>query len=205
MEPFLLASWSLEPCLPASAADLGCGSGIMALLLARMGVSVTGYDVRPEWIDLARRSAVQSASPATFVLADVRSVQAAAADLALLNPPYQAVGCGPASPDPWKAAARTELNGTLAELIAAGARLGRRLCVVLPQARADEGEAALCAAGLHLARRCDLDDSLSLLEGDRGEGPCRWERASLRVGGGWSERALGLYARLGARLLPPTT
>ncbi|MFH1467484.1 MAG: methyltransferase domain-containing protein, partial [Pseudomonadota bacterium] len=131
MDPFLLAAWSLEGGSPVHAVDLGCGSGIMALLLARLGVQVQGFDVRPEWVALARRSAADSGLSVAFELADVRALDRPPADLALLNPPYLAAGRGHPSPDPWKAAARTELNGTLAELIAAGARLGARLCVVL--------------------------------------------------------------------------
>ena len=204
MEPFVLCGWALEGGRPATVVDLGTGSGIAALLLARLGHTCVGYDVRPEWVALARRSAAESGLPVPFELADVRDLPPADHDLALLNPPYQAAGSGPRSPDPWKAAARAELNGSLGELLAAAARLARRTCVVLPVRRAGAGLDGLRAAGLALRRRCDVDGSLVLLEAVRlreGEpGAVLEEQVWLRRGGLWSTRVRGWYAQLGATL-----
>ncbi len=200
MDPFLLAAWSLEPGRPARVGDLGSGSGIMALLLARLGVKACGWDVRPEWIALARRSARESGLEVDFELADVRTLPASDLPLALLNPPYLPHGRGACSPDPWKAAARTELNGDLPQLVAAGARLARRLCVVLPMKRVQEGLDALERALLHPARRCDLDRSLVLLEGRREPSGFTHEIASMGGPQGRSARVRSWYDSLGARL-----
>ena len=201
MDPFLLCAWALEGGRPREVVDLGTGSGIMALLMAHNGIPARGYDVRPEWIRLASRSAADSGLDVRFELADMRSLEVSAVDLALLNPPYLTAGQGSCSPDPWKAAARTELNGGLAELVAAGARVARRLCLVLRADRADECLTHLVAAGLTLSRRCDIDGSLVLLEGRVGQASLVVERASMRgPDGAWSPRVSGWYRSLGARL-----
>ena len=200
MDPFLLAAWSLEAGRPALVGDLGTGSGIMALLLARLGIRVRGWDVRPEWIALARRSARESGLQADFELADVRTLPASDLSLALLNPPYLPCGRGACSPDPWKAAARTELNGDLSQLVAAGACLARRLCIVLPMRRAREGLDALEQASLHPARRCDLDQALVLLEGRREPSRLCHEIATMNGPQGRSARVRSWYDALGARL-----
>ncbi len=200
MDPFLLSAWALEPGQPCTAVDIGTGSGIMALLLARQGVRMRGYDVRPEWMELARRSAQESALDVHFELVDVRTLPAADFDLALLNPPYLRQGQGRASPNPWKAAARTELNGTLSELVAAGTLLASRLCVIVRADRAEDAEEALRACGSSLSRRCDIDRSLVLLEGVRGSAELVREHVSMRHGAAWSARVRAWYARLGARL-----
>ena len=200
MDPFLLCAWSLEAGAPRDVVDLGTGSGIMALLLARLGVRCVGYDLRPEWITLARRSASDSGLEVRFEHADIRSLPPGDADLAVLNPPYLRAGQGRPSPDPWKAAARTELNGTLAELMTAAATQARRVCLVFGADRSDDAIEALGIAGLHLCRRCDVDASLVLLEGRPRARELEWERVSMRQGDGWSPRVRGWYERLGARL-----
>jgi len=201
MDPFLLCAWALEGGRPDSVLDLGTGSGIMALLLARLGIPARGLDVRPEWIELAARSARESGLEVGFERADLRRFAGPGAGLVVMNPPYLRAGQGRPSPDPWKAAARTELNGTLAELLEAGARLAPRLCLVLRGARGDEAEASLDAAGLHLSRRCDIDRSIVLIEGRREAGPVARERVSMRApDGAWSPRVRGWYASVEARL-----
>lgn len=202
MDPFLLAGFALEGGAPETAMDIGTGSGIMALLLARLGVRVTAVDVVAPWLDLARRSAADSGIEVRFVEADARELPPARHDLALLNPPYLPLGRGPVSPDPWRAGARWELRGTLAELVAAAARQAGRVCLVLPEGRGDEGVAALAAAGRPLVRRCEVDGALVLLEGREGTaGAPGFERVALRdPDGTWSARTRAWYGRLGARL-----
>jgi tRNA1Val (adenine37-N6)-methyltransferase len=203
MDPFLLSAWSLEGGRPRTVVDIGTGSGIMALLLARLGVAVQGFDVRPEWIELASRSARESGLDVSFTCVDVRTLPPSnpPADLAVINPPYLRSGQGRPSPDPWKAAARTELNGGLEELLRAGALLAERLCLVLRADRGDEAELALAAVGLHPRRRCDIDTSLVLLEGRPEPGALRRERVCMRnPDGAWAPRVRGWYASLGARL-----
>ena len=203
MDPFFLAAWALEGGGPRHVVDLGSGSGIMALLLARLGIEAQGFDVRQEWIDLSRRSAAESGLAVRFTWADIRALPPARHDLALLNPPYLPTGMGPVSPDGWKAAARSELNGTLAELVGAAARQARRVCIVLPHHREREGVDAFVAAGMVVRRVCRVDPALVLLEARATAGEVHEERTSTREGDDWSIRVRGWYRRLGARLSPP--
>ncbi len=204
LDPFCLAGWALEGGMPTTALDVGTGSGVVALLLAHAGVPrVTGVDVSPEWIALARRSAGDSGLPVRFEQADIRRYAAPAVDLVLCNPPYWPAGRGHLPADPLKAAARHELNGDLVEIVAAMARLGARLCLVLPAGRAGEGEAALRAAGRPPIRRCFLGQRLVLLEGRAGAGEWLEDRA-VPLGDDLSAcpEAGAWYARLGVVLRP---
>jgi len=201
LEPFLLAAWALEGGRPTEVADLGTGSGIAALLLARLGVRCTGIDVSEAWIRLARRSAADSGLAVRFVCTDARLLPPADLDLALCNPPYQPTGRGPASPDPWRDASRTERHGTLADLAWAAARTARRACLVVPVCRAREAVQALDAADAPVRRRCEVDGCLALLEGRRRDpGPVSTETVVTRDGSGWSPRVRSWYALLGAYL-----
>ena len=72
LDSILLAGWALEGGRPKRFLDVGTGSGIVALLLARLGIPGVGIDVRSDWIDLARRSAEDSGlDNVSFVPGDV--------------------------------------------------------------------------------------------------------------------------------------
>ncbi|MEZ4238150.1 MAG: hypothetical protein R3F59_18780 [Myxococcota bacterium] len=150
VDAFWLAGFALDTGpRPGAALDLGTGSGIVALLLGAAGVPTLGVDVRPEWAPLWARSLAESAPAAPVCLqrGDVVDGVPGGFDLAVCNPPYFAPGEGPASPDPWKRAARTESTAPLGAFVAAalGALTPRgRACLVLEQRREDD---ALAVAG----------------------------------------------------------
>jgi SAM-dependent methyltransferase len=73
------------PPSPARVADLGCGTGTLALLLAEEGYAVDGLDFSPEMVRRARAKAV--AHP------DVRFVEGDAAAPALTPGTYDVVLC----------------------------------------------------------------------------------------------------------------
>jgi 2-polyprenyl-3-methyl-5-hydroxy-6-metoxy-1,4-benzoquinol methylase len=54
------------------ALDLGCGTGHYALYLAKHGFEVTGVDLSPEALRVARQRATDADLPARFVEGDVR-------------------------------------------------------------------------------------------------------------------------------------
>lgn len=61
-DPVVRAAWSalllpLIPTAPATVADLGCGTGSLAVLLAEVGHDVRGVDVSSRMIDVARQKA----------------------------------------------------------------------------------------------------------------------------------------------------
>lgn len=63
----MLAWTGLKP--PARVADLGCGTGRHACILARRGFTVTGIDQSPDFVDRARRACE---ADVRFVVGDVR-------------------------------------------------------------------------------------------------------------------------------------
>ena len=67
---FLVDALSLEP--GNRVLDAGCGPGRHAVELARRGIEVTGIDVSPEFLELARAAA--TGLPATFEHCDVRTL-----------------------------------------------------------------------------------------------------------------------------------
>jgi SAM-dependent methyltransferase len=54
--------------------DVGCGPGRHALALARRGIEAVGVDLSPDFVALARDTAVAEEVPATFEVLDVRDL-----------------------------------------------------------------------------------------------------------------------------------
>ncbi len=76
------AAWwtALEPLLPAAPAriaDLGCGTGTVSVLLGEHGHHVTGVDLSPKMIELARIKARSAGQPIQFEVGDVSEPQLA--------------------------------------------------------------------------------------------------------------------------------
>lgn len=144
------------PPSPARIVDLGCGSGIVGLLLAWRGAQVLGVERQTDWVALARRSAAEAGVSMTIVEADVRTF-VGDADLVVCNPPWFPAD-QPVSPDPLKAASRSMLHGDVRAFVTTGLRVAPRVCVVTRKER----EADL--VGLHVARRAMMGGELVLLE-----------------------------------------
>lgn len=60
--------WTAYGLAPASAVDLACGTGSMALLLAKEGLSVLGVDQSEEMLTQAAEKAAELESPPYFIL-----------------------------------------------------------------------------------------------------------------------------------------
>ena len=56
---------------PAKTIDLGCGAGNYAIYLAGKGFDVTGVDISPTAIKLARENAMKKGVKSNFIVADV--------------------------------------------------------------------------------------------------------------------------------------
>ena len=169
-EAFWVAGFALEGRRPGerTVLDVGTGSGIIAGLLARHDFDTTGIDVQPEWLPLWAESRRHSAVPLDLHVADVRTWVGHTYDVVVSNPPFFAATGGPASPDPFKAAARTELHGTLAQLLTAAMTCvapGGRLCLVVPIER----EADVRGLGLGIRRAVQVGRRRWLAEVVRGE------------------------------------
>lgn len=77
-DPLVRRAWKqlLLPLLPETkqvVADLGCGTGTLALLLAQAGHDVHGVDFSPKMLDIAKGKALARLLPVTFIQADAAS------------------------------------------------------------------------------------------------------------------------------------
>jgi tRNA1(Val) A37 N6-methylase TrmN6 len=129
VDPVLLAA-SVEASSGARVLDLGCGVGAVALcLLARRpDVSVTGLEINPDLVTLARRNAVENRVETRLQIVS-GSVDALPGDIApgsfdlvVTNPPYMAAGTTAPSPEPGKRTAHVEAEADLETWVAAAAR-----------------------------------------------------------------------------------
>lgn len=60
-----------EKVLPCKAIDLGCGAGNYAIYLASRGFDVTGIDISPAAIEIARKNAKKKGVECNFIVADL--------------------------------------------------------------------------------------------------------------------------------------
>lgn len=60
----------LLPSAPARIADLGCGTGTLSLLMAEAGHLVSGLDIAPRMVVLAREKFARAGESAGFVIGD---------------------------------------------------------------------------------------------------------------------------------------
>lgn len=165
--------------------DLGCGTGLLGLLmLAREpSLHVTGVDIQPGPLSLARKSAAESHFDMSFLQADLRHPEqlppAGSFDLVVCNPPYFKPDSGFAARGQARRIARAEEAASLEEVCAAAARLlrwGGRLALVYRPERLCDLMCALRGCGIEPKRlrwvesRIGTAPSLLLLEGRRGGG-----------------------------------
>ncbi len=119
--------------------DLGTGCGIIAFLILRDGRCDTAYgvDISSEAIGLAEMSkkdcGFENFTPVLSDLKDLKGkVPFGSNTLVTCNPPYKAPSAGIKNPDSVKSVARHEVECTLEDIVAVGAKLlqtGGRFCM----------------------------------------------------------------------------
>ena len=166
-------------------ADLGCGNGAIALLLAahRPDCTVDGVELQAEMADMARRSVELNGvqDRVRIHCADLREAPALLGiggySLIVCNPPYEAACSGFPSATAQERIARQAEDLTLQELSESASRLlkyGGRFCAVFPARRAFELMHALHKAGLEPKRmqtvhaRADKPPRVVLIEAVKG-------------------------------------
>ena len=104
-------------------ADLGTGTGVIALLMSALGGrDITAFEVNPVMADLARRNVAGNhrEDVISVVEGDYREAKKAfpsgSFSLVVVNPPYREVGSGKMSGMKGVASASYELNATLEEV-----------------------------------------------------------------------------------------
>ncbi len=168
------------------AADFGCGSGVISLILAARSprLRVDMVEIDPAAAALAERNtALNGLQERLRVLnrdlRTLRETQVGKYQLIVSNPPYFQVGSG-SSPEEGRRCAREERLCTMAELAEAAARLlgdGGRLAVVYPAERLAEAMRVFSCHGLEPKRlrlveaRAGKAPSAALLECRRGGRP----------------------------------
>lgn len=109
--------------------DLGCGSGIIGLVLAYLHPQITlqGLDIQEDLVALARENVEKNKLGKRFevVQADVCHIRdtlpAESFDLVVCNPPYRKCGSGRLNRGDQAAIARHELKADLRDMLAAAA------------------------------------------------------------------------------------
>ncbi len=165
--------------------DLGCGSGILPLLLMlkNPSLSITGLEINPDAAAVAAENLRVNGlgERGDIICGDIREhrslFRSGSFPLVVSNPPYFAQGSGKASPNVEKATARSELDCTLRDVISAAAYLcptggsffmvyrAERLCELICLLR----EYALEPKRLRfVAHKKDFAPSLVLIEAKRG-------------------------------------
>lgn len=166
--------------------DLGCGTGLLGLLLLQRqpGLSVTGIDLQPDAIRLAEKAAAENdlTSNLRFLCGDLREpvLPANSFDLVVCNPPYYPVGSGKLSARQSLRTARSEESCTLEDLCRAAARLllwSGHFCLVHKPERLTDLCCTLRACSLEpkrlrfVCKTADSAPSLLLLDACRGGKP----------------------------------
>ena len=168
-----------------SAADLGSGNGVIALILARFhpGLSITAVELQRQMAERARENVRLNGfeKRVKVLCGDVRAIARLAAPeshaLVVCNPPYRKPTSGRISPDPEKRIARHEIEGRLDDFIRAGAYLlpvGGKMAVIYPAHRAVDLLGSMRAAGIEPKRLrmvhsfAGAEASLTLVEGVKG-------------------------------------
>lgn len=168
--------------------DLGCGTGLLGLLLLQRqpALRVTGVDIQAEAVALARRCAAENALEDRFTIlqADLRKIRthfpAGQFDLAVCNPPYYAPASGYLAEADAIRTARSEVSCSLEDVCRAAAyllRWGGSFCMVHKPERLTDILCTLRGAALEPKRLrfvCKTGQdapSLLLVEARRGGKP----------------------------------
>ncbi len=168
--------------------DLGCGTGLLGLLLLQRQpeLSVTGIDIQPAAIGLAEKAAAENGltDRLTFLTADLRDVKSlfptGSFDLVVCNPPYYPPASGALAVDDALRTARAEVDCTLEEVCRAAAyllRWGGSFCLVHKPERLTDLLCSLREASMEpkrlrsVCKAAGSAPSLVLLEGRRGGKP----------------------------------
>lgn len=130
LDPVLLCAFS-RVAKNETVVDLGTGSGVIPLLLARRSeaVRIVGLERQPAMADRSRRSVKLNGLQERIEIleGDLRQVRqllgAESAQVVVANPPFRRVASGRLSPRSERAQARHEIAGGLEDFIAAAAYL----------------------------------------------------------------------------------
>ncbi|MBI2578777.1 MAG: methyltransferase [Candidatus Aenigmarchaeota archaeon] len=85
--------------------DMGCGSGLLAVLMAKKGGAVTAADINGEAVEITRKNAESNEVKLKAVVSDVFSAIDDKYDFIAFNPPYLPDGAGIKGKEQWSGGA----------------------------------------------------------------------------------------------------
>lgn len=152
-DPVILAGHIL-PAPEDRIMDIGCGCGILCLILAGRNpdVTITGIEIQKDLAGLAQKNVVRNLMTDRVRIRhqDIRTLSVTDVsppmDLIVSNPPYQKKSTGRVNPDRGRAVARHEILLDIQTLVACAhlfLRSGGRLCLIFPASRMADLTAAL--------------------------------------------------------------
>ncbi len=164
VDALLLADFALEKIRGKSVLDMGCGVGVIALILAARGnpSRVVGVEIQPGLAELARRNAeLNATSPKVEIIrgdatGGLPELGGYRFDAIATNPPFRARESGRHSPNPEKAIARHEIEMTIGSWTRSASSFLAADGLVFFVYPADEEKRLLDAAessGLYLRRK----------------------------------------------------
>lgn len=180
--------------------DLGCGSGVVALVLAarRPEVRAVGLEIQPDLCEAARRGVAINglADRLTVIEGDIREAEsllgAGCFDLVVCNPPFFAPAGGRPSPEGGRAMARHALSCDLPDVFRAARhalRPGGRLAIIYPTPGVPEMEGLRLSALRAVVPRAGRPPSRHLMEFGpaRPDGPETLAPLVVHAGTGYTE------------------
>ncbi len=128
------------------AVDLGCGNGVILIILAKRfpHIKCAGMEIQEQLADLARRNTELNdlGERIKICQGDARSIKnifpSHSFDAVIFNPPYRKLNSGRINPHKEKAIARHEINGSLKDFLTAARHLlkpGGRVFTIYPAKR----------------------------------------------------------------------
>ncbi len=140
--------------------DMGCGTGLVGLILARAGAKVVATDINPAAIQNARRNAARNGLNLTLVRMDqATGFRADAFDLVIITPPYYPRDATNMAEMAWYCGQDFGYFAALAPQLSAMVRTGTEVLMVLSEDCDFRAIAALlagqglCFTSAHARRR----------------------------------------------------
>jgi tRNA1Val (adenine37-N6)-methyltransferase len=135
----LLAAWFCRFTPGSRVLDLGCGSGVIGLILASRDktITVTGIEIQGDLAALAMTNVRANSleKRVNIIRADVRSFRnflgSETFECVVCNPPYGKIGTGRINVNDEAAIARHELSGNLADMLASSCFAVKNRCPVV--------------------------------------------------------------------------
>ena len=148
MDPFILAA-HIKLIGFEKIIDVGCGCGIIPLLLAVKypGLKITGVEIQKELVRFAKENVINNLLEKTIhiIHENIKNIDVVdingKADIIVSNPPYKKKGTGRLNPDSQKAIARHEIFLDIELLLKCSNRLLKeqgRLYIIYPAQRLSE-------------------------------------------------------------------